>query len=222
MILLVKTNTMIITKIETDWVSIVGYLAAVLVASSFYMKTMIPLRVFAIASNICFITYGYFSTPILYPVLALHLFLLPLNIIRLRQIQKLVTGVRSYAKGDYSLEWLVPYMTKEFYSASSVLFKKDDPANKLFLIQTGEVHLPELNRNVRAGEIVGEIGVLSPYKKRTTDAICLEETHLLSITEEQVMTLYYQNPSFGLFLLQMVIKRSIDNYDALKSKFHLS
>src|SRR5690242_332745 len=109
---------MVIMTLESDWVSIIGYLAAVLVASSFYMKTMIPLRVFAIASNVCFITYGFFSSPVLYPVMILHLFLLPLNIIRLWQIKKLIDGMRAYSKGDYSLEWLAPYMMKEVYPSS--------------------------------------------------------------------------------------------------------
>lgn len=66
-----------------DWVSIVGYVAALFVVSTFCMKTMIPLRCFAIASNCCFIIYAYFTFPILYPVLMLHGFLLPLNCHRL-------------------------------------------------------------------------------------------------------------------------------------------
>ncbi|MEO8401432.1 MAG: cyclic nucleotide-binding domain-containing protein [Gammaproteobacteria bacterium] len=208
---------MIITTLDSDWVSIIGYLAAVLVASSFYMKTIVPLRVFAIASNICFIAYGYFIVPMLYPVLILHLFLLPLNIIRLWQIRKLIKGIKTYANGDYSLEWLVPYMTKEIYPQQSVLFQKNDKADKIFLLQQGKVYLPQLNHYVGPGDILGEIGVLSPYKSRTSDAICVEETHLLFITEEQAMVLYYQNPKFGLFLLRIIIKRSIENYESLKN-----
>ena len=37
---------------------IVGYLAAVLVFLTFYMKTMIPLRMIGICSNCMFIIYG--------------------------------------------------------------------------------------------------------------------------------------------------------------------
>ena len=71
-----------------DWVSMVGYIAALLVASTFCMKTMVALRCFAIASNFCFIIYAYFTFPILYPVLALHGFLLPLNCHRLISLLK--------------------------------------------------------------------------------------------------------------------------------------
>lgn len=66
-----------------DWVNIVGCMAAILVALTFYMESMIALRCIAISSNFCFVTYAYFMTPVLYPVLLLHLFLIPLNSYRL-------------------------------------------------------------------------------------------------------------------------------------------
>ena len=59
------------------WLEAVGYVASVLVLSTFYMKTMVPLRCCAIASNIAFIAYGFFGE--IYPVLILHLVLLPLT-----------------------------------------------------------------------------------------------------------------------------------------------
>ena len=69
-----------------DWISFTGYIAASLVAATFYVKTMVPLRCFAIASNIGFIVYAYCSSPQLYPVLLLHCYLLPMNGMRLREL----------------------------------------------------------------------------------------------------------------------------------------
>jgi hypothetical protein len=77
---------------------IAGYLAAVLVFLTFYMKTMIPLRMIGICSNCMFIIYG--SLDGLYPVLVLHLILLPLNGLRLRQMLQLTKQVRRAAQGD--------------------------------------------------------------------------------------------------------------------------
>lgn len=68
-----------------NWVNVLGYVGAMLVGTTFYMRSMIPLRSFAISSNFCFITYAYFHSPQLYPVLILHVTLLPLNVIRLWQ-----------------------------------------------------------------------------------------------------------------------------------------
>ena len=42
---------------------LVGYLASALVFATFYMKTMMPLRAVAIASNVAFISYGYVGGP---------------------------------------------------------------------------------------------------------------------------------------------------------------
>jgi CRP/FNR family transcriptional regulator, cyclic AMP receptor protein len=66
---------------ETD---AIGYLAATLVLATFWMRSMSSLRYVAIASNLAFITYGYFGD--LMPVLLLHILLLPVNILRLTEL----------------------------------------------------------------------------------------------------------------------------------------
>jgi len=60
-----------------------GYAASTLVLFTFVAKDMRLLRTIAIFSNLAFITYG--TIEWLPPVLFLHLVLLPLNIVRLRQ-----------------------------------------------------------------------------------------------------------------------------------------
>jgi hypothetical protein len=59
----------------------IGYLASALVLATFCMREMVPLRCMAIASNLAFIAYGLLGD--LAPVLALHLLLLPVNVLRL-------------------------------------------------------------------------------------------------------------------------------------------
>ena len=64
-----------------DWL---GYVAAILVFCSFYAKTIVALRLVAITSNMAFIGYAFAKG--LYPVLILHVVLLPLNCVRLVQL----------------------------------------------------------------------------------------------------------------------------------------
>ena len=64
----------------------IGFAAAGLVLTTFYMRSMIALRWVAIASNLAFIAYGYLEN--LAPVLLLHLLLLPLNSFRLAQLRQ--------------------------------------------------------------------------------------------------------------------------------------
>jgi len=66
-------------------VDIFGYLASVLVLATFSMKSMRPLRITAIASNIAFLIYAHSIH--LQPIFILHSILLPLNIFRLAQIE---------------------------------------------------------------------------------------------------------------------------------------
>src|SRR5580704_8841133 len=61
-----------------DWL---GYAASLAVLATFLMRTMRPLRLVAILSNILFVAYGYIDH--IQPVFLLHLTLLPINLWRL-------------------------------------------------------------------------------------------------------------------------------------------
>ena len=64
---------------------LLGYSAGALVLGTFAMKSMRPLRLTAIASNLAFICYSLVMD--LHPILVLHGILLPLNIFRLAQTE---------------------------------------------------------------------------------------------------------------------------------------
>ncbi len=119
----------------------VGYAAAVCVFLTFYMKTMIPLRVAGIISNLFFITYGYLA--LAYPVLVLHLVLLPLNSMRLRQMIVLVRQVRTATQGDLSLDWIKPFSTVRDVRSGEKVFCKGDTANEMFFVISGDFGLPK-------------------------------------------------------------------------------
>ena len=62
-------------------IDVLGYAASSAVLATFMMRTMLPLRLVAIASNLLFILYGHLDH--ILPVLLLHIALLPINIFRL-------------------------------------------------------------------------------------------------------------------------------------------
>ncbi len=188
-------------------VELVGYLASVLVFSTFYMKTMIPLRSVAIASNVAFITYGYLAG--LYPVFFLHVVLLPLNVWRLYQMRKLLARVREASKGDYSIESIMPFMTKIDFKKAEVIFRQGETADKLYYLVSGSIHFPEIEATAVPGDIIGEVGVFSPCKTRTASAVAESDSMLLTLSDQKVLELYYQNPEFGIFIVRMIIERFI-------------
>jgi CRP/FNR family transcriptional regulator, cyclic AMP receptor protein len=200
------------------WIVIAGWLSAVLVFASFFMKTMIPLRMVAICSNIAFITYallglqyGVFGR--VYPILVLHSALLPLNLVRLRQLKGLLRAVHQ-ASEDETIRSLVPYMQTETHAAGDVLFEKGDPANRLYVIEHGHVKFPEIGKVVSAGQVFGEVGLFAPQNVRALSAVCDEDCRLYTITREKVLELYYQNPKFGFFLIRLVAGLVLENQRA--------
>ena len=64
-------------------IDLVGAAAAASTLVAFAQKSMLPMRISAIAANVLFIIYGGLGP--YYPVLILHVILLPLNIGRLVQ-----------------------------------------------------------------------------------------------------------------------------------------
>src|ERR1700689_5040874 len=84
-----------------------GYVAALLVFTTFWMKTMVPLRLAGLGSNVCFIAYGALASA--YPVLILHVCLLPLKLLRLREMLQLTKQVEKAAAGDHSMAWIKPF-----------------------------------------------------------------------------------------------------------------
>src|ERR1700748_3917576 len=86
---------------------LLGYAAAACVFVTVYMKPMVPLRIAGIVSNFLFIGYGYAVDA--YPVLFLHLILLPLNVLRLHQMRKLIRQIEEATKQDLNLNWVKPF-----------------------------------------------------------------------------------------------------------------
>ena len=188
---------------------IFGYLASGLVFTSFCMKTMIPLRIVAIASNLAFMAYGLLLD--LVPIFVLHAVLLPMNVWRLAQLRRMIRQAREAADGDLSLDWLLPYMTKRPFRKGEVLFRRGELANEMFYIVDGRIRLEELGLTVGRGELIGEIGMFSPSKERLATAVCESGGALLAISEHKVTQLYFQNRKFGFYMIRLITQRLIDD-----------
>ncbi|MCZ7642633.1 MAG: hypothetical protein M5U33_07790 [Pseudorhodoplanes sp.] len=69
---------------------------------------------------------------------------------------------------------------------------------------------------IAPGQIVGELGFLSPNKARTQSVACAEPAEVLKISYDQVRQLYFQNPKFGFFFLQLASRRLFENNERLE------
>ena len=200
--------------VSASTVESTGYLAALLVFLTFYTKTMLPLRYLAIVSNVAFIIYAALAQ--LSPILLLHTVLLPLNLYRVRQLRQLLADVEKAANEDLSLNWLLPYMSKRQAKADKYLFHGGEKADGMYYIARGVVALPEVGVKRLAGDIIGEIGLFSPGRRRTTSARCETDCDFFFISDKQVLNLYHQNPKFGIYLLRLIVARFVRKVDRLK------
>jgi CRP/FNR family transcriptional regulator, cyclic AMP receptor protein len=198
-----------------EWPEFAGFAAAVCMLVVYYMKTMIPLRIAGIVANILFVGYGYFEPA--YPSLVMYTLLLPLNSLRLYQMIQLTKKIEIAAKGDLSMDWLKPFMTRRKCRAGDVLFHRGDVASELYYTLSGAYQLEETGTIVSRGEIVGELAFIAPQRHRTLTFKCLEDGELLTIDYAQVRQLYFQNPTFGFYFLQLASGRLFRNIERLET-----
>jgi CRP-like cAMP-binding protein len=101
-------------------------------------------------------------------------------------------------------------------NAGEVIFSKGETANCLFFVLSGRCHLIESGIDIAPGAVVGEFALISPDKTRTQTLRCTEAGRLLEITYGQVKQLFYQNPTFGYFFLQLISGRLFENIKRLE------
>ena len=194
--------------------NVLALIGAIFFVATLLMRTMVPLRVTGIISDVFFIGYGVLSGTV--TTLMLYILLLPINIFRLGQMLKLVKRARLAAQGDLSMDWLKPFMTRRKYGKGDVLFRKGDRANEMFFTVTGKFLVTELGIELPPGRLVGELGFLSPDNRRTQSLECTEDGHMLAITYDRLLEIYFQNPEFGYYFLRLSTERLLQNITRLE------
>ena len=187
------------------WVDALGYAGALLTLTTFSMKTMLHLRMAGIVANVAFISYG--ATGGVYPVLLLHLTLLPLNVWRLWQLQRLTRQIREASLGRLSVEWLKPFSRSRQAAAGETLFRLGDAADTVCFVLSGRFRAVEADVALQEGDVIGELGLVMPDHRRTQTVVCDEAGVLLVLSYDEVRRMYFQNPRFGFFFLERVAER---------------
>lgn len=188
---------------------IFGYIASALVFATFYMKTMTPLRLVAIASNVAFITYATIDG--LAPIFILHVALLPLNVLRLLQLRDLAQQVERAAREDFSIQAIAPLMRRHAVRANETLFRIGEPADELYYVIDGVLFLPELQQEIVAGNFLGEFALFSDSGRRTATAVARTDCTLMALSRGAVFAALLQHPRLGIHLLRLITVRLLQN-----------
>jgi CRP/FNR family transcriptional regulator, cyclic AMP receptor protein len=188
-----------------SWVEVLGWLAAGLNLSAYSVKTMLPLRALAVASSVFFLFYSFLGE--IYPTLIMHLVLLPLNGVRLCQLLYQSRQARHARDAGYSLDWLRPLLRPMRLADGDYVFHKGEVPHSLYYLDAGRVELEEVGVMLEAGELFGEIAFFTDAQERTVSARCRGPCRVMYIDEDDFMRLYYQNPTFGVYLIRLVARR---------------
>jgi CRP-like cAMP-binding protein len=189
--------------------NICALVGAIFFVATLLTRTMVPLRVSNMISNVFFMAFGALAGDI--RTFLVFLLLLPINAIRLRQMLNLVKRARNAVRGERSMEWLKPFMTQRKYRQGDVLCRKGDAANEMFLTVNGKFLVAEFGIELPPGSPVGELGFLTPNNQRTATVECTEAAQVLTITYERLLELYFQNPQFGYYFLVLTSQRLLQN-----------
>ena len=184
-------------------------------AATLLMRTMVPLRVFGIISILFFIAYGALGGAI--ATLLMYVCLLPINGVRLMQMLNLVKRARIAAQGDMSMDWLKPFMDKRSYKKGKVVFRKGQRAEEMLLVVSGKFNVTDLGVQIGPGQLMGELGFLTPDNKRTQTVECIEDADVLTIEYERLLEIYFQNPEFGYYFLRLSSNRLLENNRRLQN-----
>jgi hypothetical protein len=198
-----------------NFAGVFALIGAMFYVVTYYMKTMVPLRIVGIIANLFFIAYGYFYPQ--YLTLLLYLGILPINFYRLIEMRRLIEQVKQSTSTDQSMDWLKPFMTKRTYKKGDVLFRKNDRAYEMFYVVTGKFLVSEIGVTIPAGQVFGELGLLAPENRRTSSVECVETGVVLTITYDKVQELYFQNPTFGFYFLRLTTERLLQNITRLET-----
>ena len=188
---------------------ILGYVASGAVFVTFWMKSMIPLRIVGLASNFLFFSYGVYGD--LVPIMVLHGCLFPLNAMRLMQAVRLKRRIHEMAHAEFDVKSLLPFMTERRVAKGEFLCRRGDAAQDIFYLASGRAHIIELDLDIGPGNLIGEIAMFAPDRKRSQTVECRDDCVVLAIAEQRVLELFADNPEFGLYLIKMIVARLFDN-----------
>ena len=192
--------------------------ASVFVVATTTMRTMIPLRVFGILTNVVLIASSIPSHN--YPTGLLHAVLLVLNSYRLHQMLQLVRDVKRSVNGDLSMEWLKPFMSERAHMC----------APRHAVLQ-GREGARTCSTSSAAASSWSNRGIELPggrHRRRTGHAVALERANPVAgmcrgrrDPERQLQQgrgTHVQNPAFGSYFLRLASARLFENIDKLEQR----
>lgn len=130
-------------------------------------------------------------------------------VIATRIVAVVGVGIDTGEERPLDIAGLLPHMKHRRFKQGTVLFRKGDYSDCLYLIQKGKIRLPEFNAVLGQHDTLGEIGVFSPDHRRTCSAVCDTDVDLFELDAEKVRQAYIVHPGFALHILNKISERML-------------
>lgn len=195
--------------------TVLGFVGAGLMVTSYLMKSMLPLRYVALAANVFLVAYAIAGNS--WPTMVLYLAMIPINLKKVAEIRKLVRAIETARADTPIADWLLPHMSRRQARAGETLWSKGDVATEMVYVHTGQLRLVEHDRLLGAGELVGEIGLFAPDNRRTGSVTCETDCTLYTLSAEGVAKLYFQNPKLGFHVVRLVVARLLNDAERARA-----
>jgi hypothetical protein len=94
---------LVFEEANVRWLDLLGFAASLAVLAGFCMTSVQSLRIFSVASNVLFVTYGLLAH--ICPVFLLHIILLPINLVKLygaarSAVETMIAAMTSASAGE--------------------------------------------------------------------------------------------------------------------------
>ncbi|MEL7344905.1 MAG: cyclic nucleotide-binding domain-containing protein [Pseudomonadota bacterium] len=193
-------------------IELAGWAAGAFTLMAYSAKTMKPLRIAAIVSNILFIVYG--ALVPIYPTLVLHAILLPFNAYRLFELFRNDRRAKATLGSDEPLHWIASLVAPVDYAPGEVIFAQGDSPDHVYYLEDGVVELEEPSITLSKGDLFGEIAFFTDAQERTFTARARTACRIMVLDERDFMRLYYQQPAFALYVVKLIATRLSANQKA--------
>lgn len=189
------------------WLEVIGYAGALFTLLAYSMRNMRRLRMMGLCANVSFLFYGLLAE--VWPMAVLHGVLLPLNTVRLVEIERTARRLRRMRAAESPLDMLRPFLKPRDFAQGTVLFRQGDAPRQVFFLESGSVYLPELDEILPAGTLFGEMAYFGEVRARTATAICREDCRIMEMDDAIFLTLFNQHPEFGYYIIRLMAGRLV-------------
>lgn len=201
------------------FIEMIGYLASAASVLVFFSRTMAPLRAAAVVSNGLFASY--FMLKGIYPMAALNLLLMPINMIRLHQMSQLVGDIRRAAveatTQEFDYEALKERGERIALAADVQIYRKDDPASEAYVLLSGRILFVEKDITILPVSLFGEMGMFTETSRRTLTAQTVSPVELLAIKYEDILDIASMDSKFSFYLMHLMVRRMMQNINIARA-----